>query len=316
MMRRRHFLETLLGGALGALGPRRPARAQSPTASRLAEGQPSATAQFTASLRAAHQLIDHPRIFDDPLALRIIGAQAEAAVRARAGKSRAAWLRPFVVVRSRYAEDELARAVQRGVHQYVVLGAGLDTFAYRNPYPGSQLRVFEVDHPATQAWKRGRRQETGIAIPDSVTFAAIDFEKQTLAGGLRQAGFRAEEPAFFSMLGVVPYLTHTAAIETLKVVASLPPGSEIVFDYAIPPDTLGKEERARLEETASVVAGRGEPWLTYFEPAALGAELRAIGFSRIEDLGPDELHERYFKGRTDGLRLPGIARLVKAGRNP
>jgi methyltransferase (TIGR00027 family) len=225
-----------------------------------------------------------------------------------------AWLRPFVAVRSRYAEDELARAVQRGVHQYVVLGAGLDTFAYRNPYPGSQLRVFEVDHPATQAWKHGRLKDTGIAIPDSVTFAAIDFEKQTLAGGLRQAGFRAEESAFFSMLGVVPYLTRNAAIDTLKVVASLPPGTEIVFDYAIPPATLGKEDRARHDDAAGVVATRGEPWLTYFEPATLGAELRAIGLKQVEDLGPDELHERYFKGRTDGLRLPAMARLVKAGR--
>jgi methyltransferase (TIGR00027 family) len=313
-MRRRNFLHVLLAGALGALGHRILAHAQSPAASRLAEGQPSATAQFTASLRAAHQLVDHPRIFDDPLALRIIGAQAEAAVRARAGKSRMAWLRPFVAVRSRYAEDELARAVQRGVHQYVVLGAGLDTFAYRNPYPGSQLRVFEVDHPATQAWKRGRLKDTGIASPDSVTFAAIDFEKQTLAGGLRQAGFRAEESAFFSMLGVVPYLTRNAAIDTLKVVASLPPGTEIVFDYAIPPATLGKEDRARHDDAAGVVATRGEPWLTYFEPATLGAELRAIGLKQVEDLGPDELHERYFKGRTDGLRLPAMARLVKAGR--
>jgi methyltransferase (TIGR00027 family) len=272
------------------------------------------TAQSTANLRAAHQLVDQPRIFDDPLALRIIGAQAEAAVRARAGRGAMASFRPFVAVRSRYAEDELARAVQRGVRQYVVLGAGLDTFAYRSPYPGSRLRVFEVDHPATQVWKRDRLQEAGIAIPESLAFAAIDFEKQTLADGLRQAGFKVDEPAFFSMLGVVVYLTRDAVRDTLKFVVSLPQAAEIVFDYAIPPAALGEHDRARHDEAARMVATRGEPWLTYFEPATLASELRGIGFTHVEDLGPDEVHARYFKGRTDGLRLSGIGRLVKAGR--
>lgn len=163
-MRRRSFLHGLLAGGLGALlAGRTEGETEAAAPSRLAEGRPSRTAQGTANLRAAHQLMDHPRIFDDPLALRIIGVQAEAAVRANAGRGPLASFRPFVAVRSRYAEDELARAVQRGVHQYVVLGAGLDTFAYRNPYPG--LRVFEVDHPATQAWKRGRLQDAGIAVP-------------------------------------------------------------------------------------------------------------------------------------------------------
>ena len=119
------------------------------------------------------------------------------------------------------------------MRQYVVLGAGLDTFAYRNPYPVSRLRVFEVDHPATQVWKRARLQETGIAIPESLTFAAIDFETQTLSDGLQQAGFKADEPVFVSMLGVIVYLTRDAAMSTLKFVGSLPPKTEIVFDYAI-----------------------------------------------------------------------------------
>lgn len=309
-MRRRNFLHGLAASALMA----NRAWAQGAIPSRLAEGRPSETAQSTANLRAAHQLVDHPRIFDDPLALRIIGAQAEAAVRARAGQGTMASFRPFVAVRSRYAEDELSLAVPRGIRQYVVLGAGLDTFAYRSAYPASRLRVFEVDHPATQAWKRGRLRDAGIAVPESVTFAAIDFEKQTLAHGLQQAGFKANEPAFFSMLGVVVYLTRDAMMETLKFVASLPSGTEIVFDYAVPPSALSEGERAKHDDAARRVASRGEPWLTYFEPPMLAGELRGIGFTRLEDLGPDDIHERYFKARSDGLRLNGVARLMKAGR--
>src|SRR5262245_15805567 len=310
-MRRRTFLYGLTGG-LGALLTGR-GWAQGPAPSRLGEGRPSSTALSTANLRAAHQLVDQPRIFDDSLALRIVGgAPMEATLRAQARPGRSAGFRPFIVVRSRYAEDELARAVPRGVRQYVVLGAGLDTFAYRNPHAG--LRVFEVDHPATQAWKRGLLQDAGIGVPPSLTFAAIDFETQTLAGGLRQAGFKADEPAFFSMLGVVVYLTRDAAMSTLKFVASLPSATEIVFDYAISPSALSESDRRVHDDSTRVVAARGEPWLSYFAPPTLAADLRAAGFTRVEDLGPDEIQERYFKGRADGLRVNGIARLVKAGR--
>jgi methyltransferase (TIGR00027 family) len=311
-IRRRTFLHGVVVSALTVHRAR--AWAQGATPSLLSEGKPSRTAQATANLRAAHQLLDRPKIFDDPLALRIIGVQAEAAVRANLGRSPIATFRPFVAVRSRYAEDELARAVQRGVRQYVVLGAGLDTFAYRNPYPVSRLRVFEVDHPATQVWKRARLQEAGIAIPESLTFAAIDFETETLADGLRQAGFKADAPAFFSMLGVIVYVTRDAAMSTLKFVASLPSGTEIVFDYAISPSALSEGDRRVHDDTTRVVAARGEPWLNYFAPPTLAADLRAAGFTSVEDLGPDEIQERYFKGRPDGLRVNGLARLVKAGR--
>jgi methyltransferase (TIGR00027 family) len=311
-MRRRTFLRGVVVSALTVSHAR--AWAQGVAPSRLSEGTPSRTAQATANLRAAHQLLDQPRIFDDSLALRIIGVQAEAAVRANLGRSPIATFRPFVAVRSRYAEDELAHAVQRGVRQYALLGAGLDTFAYRNPYPVSRLRVFEVDHPATQVWKRARLQEAGIAIPESLTFAAIDFERETLAGGLRQAGFKTDEPAFVSMLGVVVYLTRDAAMSTLKFVASLPSGTEIVFDYAIAPSALSESDRRVHDDTTRVVAARGEPWLSYFAPPTLAADLRGAGFTSVEDLGPDEIRERYLKDRTDGLRVNGLARLVKAGR--
>src|SRR5271169_5540690 len=155
------------------------------------DGKFSRTAQRVAIRRAAHQLLDRPRVLDDPLALRIIGSEAAEELRSNPKEhhafSRA--FRAFMAARSRYAEDELARAVAHGVRQYVVLGAGLDTFAYRNPHPG--LRVFEVDHPATQAWKREQLLAAGIAIPFSLTFVPIDFERQTLADGLVQCGFNA-----------------------------------------------------------------------------------------------------------------------------
>ena len=263
-------------------------------------------------MRAAHQLIDVPKVFDDPLALKIIGAQQEAAVRTNAGQGAGAPLRPFVAARSRFAEDELMKAVHRGVRQYVVLGAGLDTFAYRNPYPPSRLRVFEVDHPSTQVWKRALLFRAGIAIPASLTFAPIDFETQTLAGGLQQAGFRADEPAFFSMLGVIVYLTRDAAMGTLKFVAARPSGSEIVFDYAIDPSAMNEEDRQLHDRVAQDLAAHGEPFVSYFAPVSLAADLRGVGFTRVEDLGPDDIHDRYFKGRADRLRPNGMARLVKA----
>jgi methyltransferase (TIGR00027 family) len=143
--------------------------------------------------RAAHQLLDFPKVFDDPVALRIIGKESALALRTDPRQSETSplspYLRAFAAARSRYAEDELALGVQRGVSQYVILGAGLDTFAYRNAYPEGVLHVFEIDHPTTQIWKRDRLREIGIALPRDLTFAPVDFETQTLAEGLQGAGY-------------------------------------------------------------------------------------------------------------------------------
>ncbi len=277
------------------------------------EGRPSATAFRAALLRAAHQLIDTPKVFDDPIALKILGAQGESWVRSNVERlQKSHYMRAFIVLRSRYAEDELARAVQGGVRQYVILGAGLDTFPYRNPNPPSRLRIYEVDHPATQSWKRRRLQETGIAIPDSLTFAPVDFEKQTLGEGLGRAGFKDREPTFFSLLGVVVYLTRAAAADTFKYVAALPRGSEIVFDCGVSDDSLTGFEKLARDRRAEKMAAIGEPWLTYFDPESLTNDLRQIGFKAIEDFGPEAANERYFKNRTDGLRVAGGGHLIKA----
>jgi methyltransferase (TIGR00027 family) len=277
------------------------------------DDRPSKTAFRVALRRAAHQVLDVPQVFTDPLALAIIGAESEELRSDPKNRSRMSRvLRAFLVVRSRYAEDELARAVESGTRQYVVLGAGLDTFAYRNPHAG--LRVFEVDHPATQGWKRRWLEAAGISIPESLTFAPVDFESQTLAEGLARAGFQIDQQAFFSWLGVVPYLTRSATMETLRFVGSLPAGSGIVFDYALPPESLNLVQRLAFNTLAKRVAAAGEPFQTFFEPSALRSELRRLGFGSFEDLGGEEINARYFAGRADGLRVGGgIGRLMKAG---
>lgn len=269
------------------------------------EGKFSRTAHRVAIRRAAHQLLDEPRVLDDPLALLIIGSETAQELRSNPKEhhafSRA--FRAFMAARSRYAEDELARAVAQGVTQYVILGAGLDTFAYRNPHPG--LRVFEIDHPATQGWKREQLQAAGIAIPPSLTFVPIDFEQQTLESGLNHCGFDTSAAAFFSWLGVTPYLTHTACMTTLSVIARMPAGSGVVFDFAIDPALLNPGQRQALDALSKRVAAAGEPFQLFFDPEKLQDELKTLGFQRTEFLQGKELNARYFKHRSDGLQVRG-----------
>jgi methyltransferase (TIGR00027 family) len=219
-------------------------------------------------------------------------------------------MRAFLVMRSRYAEDQLALAVARGVTQYVVLGAGLDTFAYRNPH--RRLRVFEVDHPSTQAWKRGRLKEQGIDIPRSVTYAPVDFETQTLSEGLNAARFRADRPAFFSWLGVTIYLSKDAVAGTLRYIAARPAGSQVVFDFAPPSSDISERERAGRERSAANVAKAGEPWINFYNPGPLAEELRGSGYSTAQALGSEEMNQRYFRNRSDGFRLYGSGQMMTA----
>jgi methyltransferase (TIGR00027 family) len=282
------------------------------SAKALVAGEPSRTARGAALQRAAHQLLEEPHVFDDPLALRIFGAEGVRWLGSnldtyRTPQSRG--MRAFLVMRSRFAEDELARAYERGVRQYVVLGAGLDTFAYRNPY--RRLKVFEVDHPSTQAWKRGRLREQSIEVPASAVFAPVDFETQTLADGLKAAGFRADRPAFFSWLGVTIYLSREAVAGTLRTIAGVK-GSQVVFDFAPPPATLGEAERRSHEASAANVARAGEPWIGYYSPGPLADQLRSTGFSLAHYLGAEEMNQRYFRGRTDGFRVYGSGRMMSA----
>jgi methyltransferase (TIGR00027 family) len=215
-----------------------------------------------------------------------------------------------VAARSRYAEDELALGVRRGVRQYVILGAGLDTFAYRNPHPEEVLRVFEVDYPTTQTWKRARLEEAGVAPPGNLTFAPVDFETQTLEEGLRIAGYDPAKCTFFSWLGVTEYLTTKVVMATLRFIASAPVGSGVVFDYMISPSLLTPAQRSRLDAVSRRVASAGEPWQAYFDPKLLTRELRAMGFRYVEDLGPEEINSKYFKNRKDGLRVGSLSHIM------
>jgi len=274
-------------------------------------GKPSQTALAAAFHRAAHQVLEQGRIFGDPLALRILGPDAETAVRRARENPSSRPMRLFIAVRTRFAEDALAAAFANGARQLVVLGAGLDTFAYRNPF-ADRLRVFEVDHPATQAWKRRRLQDAAISLPSWLTFVPIDFERETLPVRLAAAGFAPTQQTFFTWLGVVPYLDEEAVWATLAFIAGLPGGAHVVFDYSDPPESLSPERRARHERRARRVAGLGEPWVTYFEPAKLHPKLAGLGFAEIEDLGPAEIASRYFPGRVGPLPDKG-GHVIRAG---
>jgi methyltransferase (TIGR00027 family) len=275
---------------------------------------PKPSALRVAILRAAHQILDVPVVFEDAFALRILGVAEQDSLRSdpwRYNTPRLRGLRASVVVRSRMAEEEGVRSKECGVRQYVILGAGLDTFGYRNQ-DHDRSRIFEVDLPATQQWKRNCLRVAGIKEPASVTYAAVDFERSTLDEGLKQAAFCRSEPAFFSWLGVTMYLEEGAVMNTLRFIASLAPGGGVVFDYGVLPGLLSPVERSRMEFLAARAAEHGEGWKAYFDPSSLVAALRSLGFGQVEDFGPERLNERYLSGRTDGLRKSGVSRLICA----
>ncbi len=284
------------------------------------EGTPSITAMITAMLRAAHLLWDDaPKIFEDTFALRLSGCDGEAALRARLTGLDAEAVRrstAIVIMRSRYLEDEVDQAVGRGVSQYVILGAGLDSFAFRRPDLAKVLRVFEVDHPATQAWKRTRLQEAGVALPPNLSLVPVNFEKQSLIDSLRMSGYRADAPGIFSWLGVTMYLTLDAIFSTLRTVAALAPGTEIIFEYNVPKELVDEETQRILAVVMADTATRGEPYQTFFEPVQLAEEVRRLGFAEVSDWGPEEAQARYFTGRTDGLRATPLNHYMRARVGP
>ncbi len=257
-------------------------------------GQFSRTAIGAARHRAAHQAIEGGRIFADPLALRILGADAQQEIASAQDDPRKAGLRLFIAARSRFAEDLARAALMDGVRQIVILGAGLDTFAYRlEPMEG--LVVFEVDHPATQAEKRRRLAVADIAEPDHCHYVGHDFEQGPFVPSLETAGFEAEAPSFFFWLGVTPYLDVDSIFAALAEVAELPGGAEIVFDYINPPDERQDARvHAAYEALAERVAAAGERFRGRLASGEVYARARALGFLRIDDLGPAKIAARYF----------------------
>lgn len=275
--------------------------------------QPSRTARRAAVHRAAHQKLENGAIFSDPLAAVILDEQDLATTETEASDPTTRPLRLFMAARSRFAEDSLASAVARGVRQVVILGAGLDTFALRNPHAHTGLRVFEVDQPGTQAWKRERLAQTRLNIPESLTFVPLDFEVDDLASQLPEAGFQPNQSAFFIWLGVVPYLTRRAIDETLRFIASVP-DAEVVFDYAEPIENYPPKRRAYIERTKERVAAIGEPWLSLLDPTALANELGAFSFNLREDLGPKELAGRFYGVHGAEVKDGAGAHVIRARR--
>jgi methyltransferase (TIGR00027 family) len=279
------------------------------------DNRSSRTALATAYARAYHQVADQPTIFKDDLAAPLLGVTADGLTKlsTRADDPVGAVIsdrgrRLFFATRARVAEDAVAAAVAAGTRQVVILGAGLDTFAYRNQNP--DLRVFEIDHPATQAWKRDRLAMAGIEIPATLTLVPVDFETHDLATELESAAFVRTEPAIFVWLGVIFYLTPSAARATLECIAGQAQPVEVIFDYL--QSASSDEDRAHLQARAERLAVAGEPFFTYFTPEEIARLLRTLGFAVIDDRAAHDVISTYLGESVDCSEEP--ARALRASR--
>lgn len=271
-------------------------------------GRASTTAMGTALMRAAHTRLDRPVLIDDPWGDRLVLAEEREAMLARAGADdvdsalRAHPSYGTVILRARYAEDVLAEAVRRGVRQYVIIGAGMDSFALRRPAFAHDLEIFEVDHPSTQEFKTGRLALCEIPLPGGLHLVAADLSETGLDDALASSQFHCDRPAFFSWLGVTTYLTREANLTTLAAIASYAlAGSELVFSYLDQSLLDAESKHGPMQRARAQVASLGEPWISGFDPNELDSELRGTGLEIVENLGPEQLAARYCAGRTDGL---------------
>lgn len=268
----------------------------------------SNTAYGTLFMRGVHQLLDaKPLILDDPAALTLLGEDAVRQIKNTRDHHQvleARALRTHVVLRSRFTEDRLAEAVGRGITQYVILGAGFDTFAYRQPVWAKVLKIFEVDQPATQAQKQLRLKQANMSLPPNLSFAGIDFEHESLYDGLLHNRVSFTEPSFFSWLGVTMYLKENAIDAVLRTIAQFPAESEITFTFCQPQDTLSIQESSFHASLSKIVSGAGEPFVSFFTPAAIEIKLHQAGFKTIAFLSKEEAEERYFRQRPADLHIP------------
>ena len=300
----------------------------------IAHGQPSLTALTAAAARAAHLIVDNePVIFADTLAQAMLGERAEELLsyhRAHGTHPVLAGARAQVTCRSRYAEDRLADAIGRGIGQYVLLGAGLDSFAYRSPLAG-RVRVFEVDHPATQEYKRRVRDvaggggtagangtaRAGTAGGDGgtaggVRFVAVDLGRDSLGEALGREGFDAGQPALVSWLGVTMYLDESDIEATVAVLGGFAPGSEVVVDYMLPAGMRDAAGRMYADLVGQAAAEWGEPWRSVFAPRAMAALLARHGFGPARDVGQRDMIPAAAWDRSDALRPAELSRIAHA----
>jgi methyltransferase (TIGR00027 family) len=290
----------------------------------------SRTAEAAAAARARHHRYASPRVFEDPYALQLTSP----AWRRIISNPVLDWLvfrmllrklRPVgaqVIARSRYAEDKLAKAIARGVTQYVIVGAGFDSFALRRRDLEDRVRVFELDQPATQAAKRDRLARLRLESPRNLEFVPVDFEKDDLGRALAPTSYRGARPAFYSWLGTTPYLPEAATLMTLRSISTCAaPGSEIVLDYLVPADSLPERDRRVFEAVQRFAACRGEPIVGTFAPDRLHEAVGRLGFEVLEDISGRAQHERYFSEQSNGFSPMSSShfahlRLAPAARQP
>jgi methyltransferase (TIGR00027 family) len=274
--------------------------------------QPSRTADFSAAARAAHLRYDRPVVFDDPLAIHLTSrgwrwiVKSPVLYRLVARNRRVVpAARGTFVARARYTEDRLGSAILRGTEQYVILGAGLDSFAWRQTDPAQCLRIFEIDHPASQLAKRRRLDAIGLPTPKNLEWVASDLAQESVADALARSSYRREARSFFSLLGTVQYLPRDAVMNTLQSIAiAASPGSELVVSYLQPITMLDAKLRSAVDRYVRSCARKGEPFVSFFDAEEFPVAVCALGYELIENCSPREIELRYFGDRTDELQ-PG-----------
>lgn len=280
------------------------------------EGQPSRTAIASAMMRATHLTLDgEPKILEDHLARGLSGVTDADPLANLDFLQRYEFrqLRALMVLRNRYVEDELRHSLRHGVSQYVILGAGLDSFAYRRSALLRHLHIFEIDHPSTQRWKQSRLKALGVTVPDNVHFVPVNFESERFSDKIKACDFDPTQPTFFSWLGVSQYLTREALEITLReVTLCVTAFRQLVMDFVVPESTLGPLDRQQIIEMRTRSGKLGEPWLSYYDPNELQQILKATGFVHIVHFSPALAAERYFSGRSDGLTHSGAYHLMNA----
>jgi methyltransferase (TIGR00027 family) len=271
--------------------------------------QPDSTAVRVALWRAMHVQVDPPpHVIEDEVGLRLAAPDEGWRGRPDMHPQWTSAFRASIVARARFVEDLVVERAAAGVGQYVILGAGLDTFAQRRPEIASRMKVFEVDQPGPQAWKRQRLIELGYGVPEWLRLVPVDFE----AGDawwqrIADAGFDAAKPAVVSSLGVSMYLTRDAVAATLRQIAALAPGSTLVLSFLVPLEMADPSVRPGLQRAVDGARASGTPFISFFAPAEMLALARESGFTKAEHVSAETLTQRYFAGRSDGLRPPSNA---------
>jgi methyltransferase (TIGR00027 family) len=271
----------------------------------------SSTADTVAAIRAAHCRYDRPVVFDDPLAIHLTSRRWRLIVNnpvlyrlviAVTGTARA---RGNFPARARYVEEKLERAVLGGIDQYVILGAGLDSFAWRRSDLAKRLRIFELDHPLSQQVKRDRLVRLGLSPPANLEWVAVDLVQESVAAALARSKYRRDARGFFSLVGTVQYLPREAVISTLRsIAATAAPGSELVLTYVQPKSLVKPAMQPVFDRLVLLAARKGEPFISLFDPEKFPSAVCALGYDLVENCAPHETALRYFAGRTDDLQ-PG-----------